>query len=117
MNCQGDTRAARARDFIGKRHLGREQESEGTQVDCSATWLVVSGFIVMGLVSRLSLANHSDSGSFLVVHALLSQDECQQGGFWEVVEHVASPFDLSQTFAASAGFLVTCSLLGPPVVK
>ena len=27
----------------------------------------------MGLVSRLSLANHSDSESFLVVHALLSQ--------------------------------------------
>ena len=26
------------------------------------------GFMVMGLVSRLSLANHSDSESFLVVH-------------------------------------------------
>ena len=73
--------------------------------------------MVMGLVSGLPLANHSDSGSFLVVHALLSQDECQRGGFWEAVEHVASPFDLSQALAASAGFLVTCSLLGPPVVK
>ena len=41
-------------------------------------WLAVSGFMVMGLVSGLSLANPSDSGSFLVVvHALLSQDECQ----------------------------------------
>ena len=105
------------RDFIGKSHLGREQEGEGTQVDCSATWLVVSGYIVMGIVSRLSLANHSDSWSFLVVHALLSQDECQQEGFWEVVEHVASPFNLSQTLAAGGGFLVTCSLLGSPVVK
>ena len=28
----------------------------------------------MGLVSGLSLANHSDSESFLVVHALFSQD-------------------------------------------
>ena len=84
MNCQGDTCAERARDFIGKRHLGREQESEGTQVDCFATWLVVSGFIVMGLVSRLSLANHSDSGSFLVVCSSFSQDEFQQEGFWEV---------------------------------
>ena len=37
-------------------------------------WLPVSGFMVMGLVSRLSLANHSDSESFLVVHALLSCD-------------------------------------------
>jgi len=49
---------------------------------------------LMGLVSRLSLANHSDSESFLVVHTLFSQDGCQQG-FWEVVRHVLSPFDLS----------------------
>ena len=35
----------------------------------------------MGLVSGLSLANYSDSESFLVVHALFSQD-----GFWEVVK-------------------------------
>ena len=32
-------------------------------------WLTVSGFMVMGLVSGLSLANHSNSESFLVVHA------------------------------------------------
>ena len=31
----------------------------------------------MGLVSGLFLANHSDSESFLVVHALFSQDGCQ----------------------------------------
>ena len=54
-----------------------------------------SQFYGDGFVSRLFLANHSDSGSFLVVHALLSQDGCQQGGFWEVVGHVASPYDLS----------------------
>ena len=46
-------------------------------------WLAVSGFMVMGLVSGLSLANHCDSESFLVVHALFSQDGCQRGGFWE----------------------------------
>ena len=57
-------------------------------------WLAVSGFMVMGLASGLSLANHSDSESFLV--ALLSQDGCQRG-FWEVVGHVMSPFDLSRT--------------------
>ena len=57
-------------------------------------WLAVSGFMVMGLVSGLSLANHSHSESFLVVHTLFSQDGCQ-GGFWEVVRHVVSPFDLS----------------------
>ena len=59
------------------------------------SWLTVSGFMVMGLVSRLSLANHSDSEFFLVVNTLFSQDGCQRGGFWEVVRHVVSPFDLS----------------------
>ena len=39
----------------------------GTQKNCSATWLEVLGFMVMGLVSRLSLTNHSDSESFLGV--------------------------------------------------
>ena len=58
-------------------------------------WLAVSGFMVMGLVSGLSLANHSNSESFPVVHALFSQDGCQREGFWEVVRHVVSPFDLS----------------------
>ena len=53
------------------------------------------GFMVMGLVSGLSLANHSDSESFLVVHALFRQDGCQREGFWEVVKYVVSPFDLS----------------------
>ena len=57
-------------------------------------WLTVSGFMVMGLVSGLSLANRSDSESFLVVHALFCQDGCQRG-FWEVVRHVMSPSDLS----------------------
>ena len=56
-------------------------------------WLKVSGFIVTGLVSGLSLGNHSDSGFILVAHTLLSQDGCQQGGLWEVVGHVVSLFD------------------------
>ena len=59
-----ETRADKARDFIGKGCLGREQEGKGTQKDCSAMWLAVLGFMVMGLVSRLSVVNHSDSGSF-----------------------------------------------------
>ena len=38
----------------------------------------------MGLVSRLSLANHSDSESFLVVHALFSQMDAREkdSGRW-----------------------------------
>ena len=63
----------------------------------------------MGLVSGLSLANYSDSESFLVVHTLFSQDGCQREGFWEVVGHVVSPFDLSQTLLFAGGLLVPCS--------
>ena len=87
---QGDTCADKARDFIGKGCPGGEQEGKGTQESSSVTWLAVSGFTVMGLVSGLSLANHSDSESFLVVHALFSQVGCQREGFWEVVRHVVS---------------------------
>ena len=75
------------------------------------------GFYGVGFISWLSLANCSDSESFLVVHTLLSSDRCQQEGFWEVIGHVASPFDLSQTLLVSSGFLVMCSLPGPPVIK
>ena len=52
--------------------------------------LAVSGFMVMGLVSRLSLASDSDSESFLVVHTLFSQDGCYREGFWEVVRRGVS---------------------------
>ena len=57
---------------------------KGTRVESSrvreprrtATWLTVSGFMVMGLVSGWSLANHSNSESFLVAYTSLSQDGC-----------------------------------------
>ena len=65
------------------------------------------GFMLMELVSRLSLADHSDSGSFLVVHSLLRQGGCQQEGFWEVVGHVESPFDLSQILPVDGVLLVS----------
>ena len=89
----GDACADKARDFIEKGSLGEEQQGKGTQENCSAVWLAVSGFMVMELVSRLFLANYSDSGFFLVAHAWLSQDGCQRGGFWEVVGTVTSPFN------------------------
>ena len=40
---RGDTRADKARNFIGKRCPGEEQQGKGTQEDCSAMWLTVSG--------------------------------------------------------------------------
>ena len=55
------------------RDVGREQQSKGAQENCSATWLVVPGFMVRGFVVGFSLDNHSDAGSFLVVHTLLRQ--------------------------------------------
>ena len=58
-----ETHADKERDFIGKGPLGREEEGKGTQENCSAAWLKVSGFMVMGLVSGWSLANHSNSES------------------------------------------------------
>ena len=61
---------------MGKGHPGGEQEGKGTRENCSAAWLTVSGFIVMGLVSGWFLANHSNSESFLVTHASVSQDGC-----------------------------------------
>ena len=73
--------------------LGGELESKGNQEDSSA--VVVPGFMVMGLVSGLSVVSHSDSGSFLVAHTMLSQGGCQRGGFWEVLRHMVSPLDFS----------------------
>ena len=68
--------ADKAGDFIEKRCQGGEQEGKETQENCSAAWLAMSGFMVMGLVSGWSLASHSNSDSFLVVHASLNQDGC-----------------------------------------
>ena len=38
-------------------HLGKEQQGKGTQENCSATWLTVSGFMIMELISGLCLAD------------------------------------------------------------
>ena len=114
---RGDTCADKARDFTGKGHLGGEQQGKGTQENCSATWPAVSGFMVMGLVSGWSLASHSNSESFLVVHASLSQDGCYREGFWEVDGHVVSSLDLSRTLLIGGGLLVSYSLSGSPVIK
>ena len=67
--------------LLGRVLQGGEQEGKGTQENFSAMWLAVSSVMVIGFISGLSLANHYDSGSFLVVHALLSKDGCQQEGY------------------------------------
>ena len=80
-------------------------------------WLAVLGFMVTALVSRLSLASYSDSESFLVVCALLSQDGCQREGFWGVVGHIVLLLTFPKLFPFGGGLLVSCSLPGPPVIK
>ena len=58
--------------------LGKGAWAESSRVrEPRRNALPVLGFMMMELVSGLSLANHSDSESFLVVHALFSQDGCQ----------------------------------------
>ena len=56
-------------------------------------------------------------GSFLVVHTLFRQDGSQRGGFWEVVGHMASLFNLSQILPFGGALLVLCSLPGPLAMK
>ena len=70
-----ETRAEKARGFIGK---GTRVESRRVREPRRGALPhgSVSGFMVMGLVSGWSLANHSNSESFLVAHASLSQDGC-----------------------------------------
>ena len=75
---------SKARAFTGKGPPGGQQQSKGTQENCSAMWLVVSSFMGMELVSRWSLAScfgclWSASGSFLVAHTL-SQEGFQHQG-------------------------------------
>ena len=61
-----------------------EQQGKGTQESCWAAWLRASGFMATELVSGLSLTNIFDSGSFLVVHAMLNPDGFQWEWFWVV---------------------------------
>ena len=110
-------------------HVLTKQEillGKGTRVESSRVreprrtalpQLTILGFMVMGSVSGLSLANHSDSESFLVVHSLFSQDGGQSEGFWEVVRHVVSLFHRSRTLSVGGSLLVLSSLSGLPVIK
>ena len=49
----------KARDFIGKGHLGGKQKSKGNWDNSFATRLAVLDFMVMGLVSGLVVFSQS----------------------------------------------------------
>ena len=61
--------------------LGRSAREESRRIAeprrTALPQFTVSGFLVMGLVSTLSLGNHSNPGSSLVVCPSLSQDGSQ----------------------------------------
>ena len=89
--------AIQARDFIGKGCRGGGQEGEGNGENRSATWLTVSGFLVIGLVSGLSLASHSElDPSWGHTHHSAEMDSSEEDpgklvgplqnpGWWELV--------------------------------
>lgn len=55
--------------------------------------------MVIEVVYEVSLAYHSDSGSFLVTPTSLSQDGFKQEGFWEVGGmHGLASFDFPEFF-------------------
>ena len=56
----GDTCADKSGSFLGRGH----PVEKGTQGNRSVTRPAVSGLMVMGFVSGVSLADHSDSESF-----------------------------------------------------
>ena len=103
--------------LLGKGARAESSRVRGPRRTALSHGLQSHGFMVMGLVSGLSLANHSNTESVLVVHALFSQNACQREGFWEEVGDVVSPFDLFGTLPVDGGLLVPCSLAGPPVLK
>ena len=75
------------------------------------------GFYGDGVSFQVVFSQSSDSESFLVVCTLFNQYGCLREGFWEVVGHVVSPFDLFRVLLVATGSLVLCSLPGSPVIK
>ena len=62
--------------LLGKGTRGESSRVREPRRTALSPWLAMSGFMVIRLVSRWSLANHSNSESFLVAHSSLSQDGC-----------------------------------------
>ena len=74
-------------------------------------------FLVMGLVSGLSLANHSNSVFPGGARITRPRWMLARGILGSGRTHAVSPFDLSRTFPGGGGLLVPYSLPGSPVIK
>ena len=110
MNCLRRHTCWQTRNFK-KWDLEKGTQEESSRVkEPRRTALPVSNFMAMELVSWLSLVNHSDTRSFLVVLTLLSQDGFHWAGFWEVSRtygwHFLYPFDPSQILLVGGSLLI-----------
>ena len=79
-----ETHVLTKQEILLERAPGWRAEGKGTQENSFATWLAVLGFTVMGLVSGWSLANHSNSESFLVAHTCSAKMDASErdSGKW-----------------------------------
>ena len=118
---RGDTRADKVRDIIGKGRPGREQEGQGAQENCSATWLTVSGFMVGGLVSGLSLAwpifGLTQGPSWWCTHlAAKMNSSARASGRLAGISSPPSSFWPLPNSPHEFSVAAPCSLSGPPAV-
>ena len=110
---RGDIHADKARDFIGKGHPVESSRVRKPRRTCLSHGLQFygDGISFWVVLSQSFWLRVLPGGA-----GLFSQEGCQKG-FWEMVGHVVSPFDLSPTLAGGGGLLVPCSLPGPAVLK
>ena len=113
---RGDICADKARDFIGKGHLGGEQDGKGTQENCCVTSCSL-GFYGDGISFRVVFSQSFwltilPGGACLVQPRWMPERKILGGGWTCGVSFWPFPNSL-----VSGGLLVPCSLPGPPVIK
>ena len=123
---RGDTHADKAKDFIGKGPPGGRAAGKGNPGELLCHVAHISGFMGMGLASRVVSGQSSCLCpylvQFLVTHASLSQGGFQRHSFWDVGRtyygwHLLPPLDPSRFLPAGGSWSVPCFLLRPPVVR
>ena len=119
---QGDTRADKARDFIGKRHLGGEHKRKGTQggllCHVARSLRFYGNWVSFRVVSGQSFWLRVLSGGACNRLAKVDSSEEASGRLLGHVDWcLLSPFDLSRILLVGGGLLVLCSLPASPVVK
>ena len=117
----GDTRADKAKAFIGKGYPDGEQQGKETQENFSATWLTVSSFMVMRLISGFLWLTILTQGPFwYCAHNSANKDSSEKDSE-RLVGHkdwcLLSPLDPSRILLVGGSLFVPHSLQGPPVLR